>query len=68
MPLSYVNAAVGAFCETRKLFAPIVAASSAAQALVKVITAAFGVSTDAARVRLLKLGFLSERDFGPTLL
>jgi Zn-dependent peptidase ImmA (M78 family) len=68
MPLSHVKAAVGTFCETRKLFAPIVAASSAAQALVKVIAAAFGVSTDAARVRLLKLGFLSERDFGPTLL
>jgi hypothetical protein len=33
MPLSYVKAAVGTYCETRKLFAPIVAASSAAQAL-----------------------------------
>jgi hypothetical protein len=68
MPLSQVKAAVGTFCETHKLFAPIVVDSSAAQALVKVVAAAFGVSTDAARVRLLKVGFLSERDLGPTLL
>jgi len=67
MPLSQVKAAVGTFCETNKLFAPIVVGSSAAQALVNVMTAAFSVSKDAARVRLLKLGFLSERDLGPLL-
>jgi Zn-dependent peptidase ImmA (M78 family) len=68
MPLSHVNAAIGTFCETHKLFAPIVVGSSAAQTLVNVMTAAFSVSKDAVRVRLLKLGFLSERDLGPLLL
>jgi len=68
MPLSHVKAVVGTFCETHKLFAPIVVNSSAAHALMKVMVAAFRVSTDAARVRLLKVGFLSERDLGPTLL
>jgi hypothetical protein len=68
MPLSQVKATVGMFCETHKLFAPIVADTIAAQTLVKVMAATFGVSTDAARVRLLKLSFLSERDLGPSLL
>jgi hypothetical protein len=68
MPLSHVNAMVGNFCDSQRLFAPLLTHSVAANALIKLAATAFGVSQDAARVRLSQLHFLGERDLGPSLL
>ena len=67
MPLSQLRAVVGTFCDARNLYTPLVENSASATALIGLVVKTFAVSGDAARVRLLKLGFLTAADLGPTL-
>jgi hypothetical protein len=67
MPVTRVKNLVGAFFDQRKLFGPIMVTSEDAGALLDAMKVAFGVSRDAARVRLLKLGLLTERNLGESL-
>jgi len=67
MPATHVKNVVGNFFDTNKLFGPILASSSHAEELKKLMHRTFGVSLDAARVRLLKLKYLSNKDLGPSL-
>jgi IrrE N-terminal-like domain len=67
MPRSHVTALVGTFCDAQKVYAPLIDGSRPAVALVALAAKTFGVSTEAARVRLFKLEFLGTQDLGPTL-
>ena len=67
MPVSRVRRLVGAYQETHGLFGAMGHASVHGQALIAEMQTAFQVSADAARVRLLKLGFLGDADAGPSL-
>lgn len=67
MPVSRVRRIVTEYSERARAFAPFTTDSPHGQALRALIVDAFKVSDDAARVRLLKLQFLSNRDPGPTL-
>jgi IrrE N-terminal-like domain len=67
MPATFVRRLVGQFQENEKLFGVIGASSSHGLALISEIQRAFGVSADAARVRLFKLGVLGAVSAGPSL-
>ncbi len=67
MPLSQVRAVVGTFCDARNLYTPLLENSASATALISIVVKTFAVSGDAARIRLLKLGFLAVTDLGPPL-
>jgi IrrE N-terminal-like domain len=63
MPASYLHGVVRGFLEREQLFqGPFPVNSRAGQLLVGEVTAAFAVSKDAARVRLLRHGVLTEGD------
>jgi hypothetical protein len=67
MPVTRVKNLVGTFFDQRKLFGPISVNSQDTRALLDTMNVAFGVSKDAARVRLLKIGLLSNQDLGESL-
>jgi hypothetical protein len=63
MPASHLRVVVRGFLEREQLFhGPFPVNSRAGQRLVGEVTAAFAVSKDAARVRLLRRGVLTEGD------
>ena len=65
MPVSALRPIAARHLEATGLFAPISAYAEAGGSLISHVRAAFGVSADAARVRLLQLGYLTERTIGP---
>jgi hypothetical protein len=67
MPFSAVVKILTDYSQRNSVFTPVLTDSKHGQALRKVVSDAFKVSDDAARVRLLKLNFLSDRDLGPSL-
>jgi hypothetical protein len=67
MPASHVRKIVSDYSARAGAYAPLVTDSPKGQELRGLLVDAFKVSDDAARVRLLKMGFLSNRDLGPTL-
>jgi Zn-dependent peptidase ImmA (M78 family) len=68
MPVTHIRTATAQFLETHKLFAPVAASSQHAGLLINMVHKDFGVSLDAARVRLMKLNLLTATDLGPQLL
>lgn len=67
MPISSVQKLVGDYSARHNVFAPFVTDSERGRTLRRVLVEHFKVSDDAARVRLLKLKILSDRDLGPSL-
>jgi len=66
MPISHVKRVAGDFQRHHGIFGPIVPATDHGRALIDAITTSFQVSAEAARVRLLRLGYLGP-DRGPSL-
>lgn len=67
MPVSRVRAFTTSYCESHKLFGIIGQADSHGHALIEAVSRAFDVSTDAARIRLIKLGILGPQSAGRSL-
>ena len=67
MPITPVTRLVGAYQESHGLYGVIGTNDSHGQNLIESVQSAFQVSVDAARVRLIKLGFLGETSAGPSL-
>lgn len=67
MPISPLRRVVGAYQEAHDLFGVIGIGGTHGQALIERVQQEFQVSTDAARVRLLKLNVLGAADAGPSL-
>jgi len=67
MPVSHVRRIVAEYSAGHGAFAPLVTDSKHGLDLRGLLVDGFNVSDDAARVRLIKLGFLSNRDLGPSL-
>ena len=67
MPASRVRRLAGDYLESHSLYGAIGPRDSHGQALIEAVMKAFQVSTDAARIRLLKLGILGESSAGPSL-
>lgn len=65
MPLSYVKDIVHSFLTENKLYSPIFISTLKAVELRSKIANEFHVSQDAAKVRLLKLGYLSTTEVNP---
>ena len=68
MPITAVQNLFSEYSAHHKMFAPLVTDSDQGRTIRRMMVEKFKVSDDAARVRLLKLRFLSDRDLGPTLL
>ena len=67
MPVSRVRAIVGAYCDKHGLFGVVGQNDLHGRALIEDLKLAFQVSSDAARIRLLKLGILGPASEGPSL-
>lgn len=67
MPVSRVRRLVGDYQQSHDLYGAIGLSDSHGRALVDAVQTAFQVSADAARVRLLKLGYLAEIGAGRSL-
>ena len=67
MPISHVRQIVAAYMEANGLFGTVSTGGIHGQALIQKIQRHFQVSTDAARIRLLKLSILGAADAGPSL-
>ena len=67
MPISAVQKLLAEYSARQNVFAPLVTDSEQGKVLRRLVVENFKVSDDAARVRLLKLKILSDRDLGPTL-
>lgn len=67
MPVSLVRALVREYCESQNLFGVIGQDDLHGRALIENIVAGFAVSSDAARIRLIKLGILGAASAGPSL-
>ena len=67
MPASHVRSLVGPYKEKHGLFGPVGYASKHGQALISVVRTTYQVSTDAARIRLLKLNVFGEPSTDPSL-
>jgi hypothetical protein len=67
MPISAVQDLFREYSEPRNMFAPLVTDSDHGTTFRRLVVEKFKVSDDAARVRLLKLKVISDRDLGPTL-
>lgn len=67
MPMSSLQKLVQSYFERYHLYAPLHQEKPVARQLISQVAANFAVSQDAARVRLIKRGFLTEHEVGPTL-
>lgn len=67
MPLTAVRRVVGVMLEKRGLYGPISINTPTGQELISEVQTRFQVSADAVRVRLLKLGHLTEEGAAPSL-
>ncbi|MDB6019626.1 MAG: hypothetical protein JWR19_4115 [Pedosphaera sp.] len=67
MPVSSLKHVVAKFCNASDLFLPIACYSPHGIALQTVVAQHFHVSEEAARVRMMKLQLLTQRDLGPSL-
>jgi Zn-dependent peptidase ImmA (M78 family) len=60
MPGSHMKKLFGDYCKANDLLCPLTDGSKEALVLLARIEAGFNVSQEAARIRLLKLGYLSQ--------
>ena len=60
MPITFVNETAGNFFNRYRVYPPFKAYSSMADELVIKIASGFDVSKDAAMIRLIKLGYLTN--------
>ncbi len=67
MPVSSMRDLVQPYFERYNLYGPLHQDTPEARNLINQIAVHFAVSQDAARVRLIKLGSLTDQDVGPTL-
>lgn len=67
MPVSRVRSLVAEYCESHNLFGVVGQDDSHGRALIEKLSVAFTVSSDAARIRLLKLGIIGAASAGPSL-
>ena len=67
MPATRVRAIAGPYLEKHGLFGVVGHNDSHGKALIAATVAAFDVSAEAARIRLLKLGILGSSSAGPSL-
>jgi len=67
MPLTRLQRLVGSYQEAQGLYGSLDAQSAHATRLIAEVQEAFGVSAEAARIRLLKLGLIGRADAGPSL-
>jgi Zn-dependent peptidase ImmA (M78 family) len=67
MPATKVRELAGGYFESHGLFGVVGHRDSHGLALIESVRTGFGVSADAARVRLLKLGILGTASAGPSL-
>ncbi len=67
MPARPLLRLVQAYFEQYNLYAPLYVATQAASELRNRVATQFAVSQDAARVRLTKMGYISDNEVGPTL-
>jgi Zn-dependent peptidase ImmA (M78 family) len=67
MPAPALRQRVSDFCAARGFHAAVHVDSPEAREMQVLVTEAFQVSMDAARIRLLKLGFLTDRQVPPSL-
>jgi hypothetical protein len=67
MPVSRVRRLAREYLESHGLYGAVGRTDSHGLALVEALARQFGVSADAARIRLLKLGILGETSAGPSL-
>lgn len=67
MPISHLRRVVAAYQEAHNLFGAMATSGVHGQAVIQVVQKEFRVSADAARIRLLKLKFLSSSGSGPSL-
>ena len=67
MPVAAIRRLATDFCATRGKHTAIHAQEPVAHELVQKVMTAFQVSADAARVRLLKLNFLTNQNLPPSL-
>src|SRR5262249_7539591 len=65
MPASQLRSVIDSYRKNAGLYGPVLATTSEGQAMISLVEDNFGVSRDAARVRLSVLGFLgSQRTLG----
>ena len=67
MPVSVLRRRVADFCAARSLHTAVDPESGEAREMAQVVMEAFQVSRNAARVRLLKLGYLATGRQSPSL-
>ena len=67
MPATRVRNLVGDYQESNGLYGAIGYNDNHGRALIDAVQTSFQVSSDAARIRLLKLGYLGEVSAGPSL-
>jgi len=67
MPASHIRRLVSEYCQPRGLHGAIHQGSDDGRALIAAVTERFGVSEEAARIRLLKLDLLASSDRQPSL-
>lgn len=67
MPVGPLRRLFQMYLEQYNLYAPLSLSTPAARELIVQVTSQFAVSQDAARVRLTKMGYMTEQEVGPTL-
>lgn len=67
MPVGPLRRLIQMYFERSNLYAPLSMSTPAAHELITQVTSQFAVSQDAARVRLTKLGSITEQEVGPSL-
>jgi Zn-dependent peptidase ImmA (M78 family) len=67
MPVGPLRRLMQTYLERYNLYAPLSVSTQAARELITQVASQFAVSQDAARVRLTKLGSITEQEVGPSL-
>ena len=67
MPVGALRKLVQIYLERYNLYAPLSVSTQAARVLITQFASQFAVSQDAARVRLIKMGYITEQEVGPSL-
>lgn len=67
MPIGPLRKLFQTYLERYNLYAPLPVSRQAARELITEVASQFAVSRDAARVRLSKIGYITEQEVGPSL-
>ncbi len=67
MPVGQLRKLMRMYLEHNNLYAPLSISMTAAPQLITQVASQFAVSRDAARIRLIKMGYLTEQEVGPSL-